>query len=176
MKRVISSTLFVLIMAMHGSSSAHCEIPCGIYGDEARFMAIAENLNTIEKSMKEIVRLSADVPIKASTRDGMQMQVITMTRNSADAYKNFNLLVRWVNNKEMHADQIREIVAQYFLAQRIKAPANDDPTAGKAYSDKLALLHQMIVSAMKCKQTTDTAHVRKSRELLQAFEALYMKK
>ncbi len=142
----------LFLLAFHGPVFAHCEIPCGIYGDEARFAAIEENLKTIEKSMNQIVLLSAE------------------------AGKNANQLARWVNNKEMHADQIREIVAQYFLAQRIKAPANDDPAAGKAYSDKLALLHQMIVSAMKCKQTTDTAHVKKSRELLRAFEALYKKK
>jgi len=33
---------------------AHCEIPCGIYGDEARFAAIAEDLTTIEKAMTQI--------------------------------------------------------------------------------------------------------------------------
>ncbi|MCY3767398.1 MAG: superoxide dismutase [Gemmatimonadetes bacterium] len=152
MRRLVPFVLLPLILlALHRSASAHCEIPCGIYGDEARFSAIAENLKTIEKSMNQIVLLSAD------------------------AGKNMNQLVRWVNNKESHADQIREIVAQYFLAQRIKAPANGDPAARKAYTEKLALLHQMIVSAMKCKQTTDTAHVKKSRELLRSFEALYMK-
>ncbi len=153
MRRQIPFILLpLLLLAFHGSVFAHCEIPCGIYGDETRFAAIEENLKTIEKSMNQINLLSAE------------------------AGKNANQLARWVNNKEMHADQIRDIIAQYFLAQRIKAPANDDPAAGKAYSGKLALLHQMIVSAMKCKQTTDTAHVKKSRELLEAFRTLYMKK
>lgn len=153
MRRLVPFVLLPLfLLAPHRSASAHCEIPCGIYGDEARFSAIAENLKTIEKSMNQIILLSAD------------------------AGKNMNQLVRWVNNKETHADQIREIVAQYFLAQRIKAPANEDAAARKVYSDRLALLHQMIVSAMKCKQTTDVAHVKKSRELLRSFEALYMKK
>ncbi len=147
---VIFLPLFLL--TLYGSTFAHCEIPCGIYGDEARFATIEENLKTIEKSMNQIIQLSPE------------------------AGKNMNQLVRWVNNKETHADHIREIVAQYFLAQRIKAPAGDDPTAQKAYTEKLALLHQMIVSAMKCKQTTDTAHVKKSRELLQAFQALYNRK
>ena len=152
MRRLVPFGLLPLfLLVLHTSASAHCEIPCGIYGDEARFSAIAENLKTIEKSMNQINLLSAE------------------------AGKNTNQLVRWVNNKESHADQIREIVAQYFLAQRIKAPANGDPAARKAYTEKLALLHQMIVSAMKCKQTTDVAHVKKSRELLRSFEALYMK-
>ena len=153
MRRPVPFVLLPLfLLALKGSALAHCEIPCGIYGDQARFAAIAENLKTIEKSMSQINLLSAE------------------------AGKNMNQLVRWVNNKESHADRIREIVAQYFLAQRIKAPANDDPAARKAYSEKLALLHQMIVSAMKCKQTADPAHVKKSRDLLQAFEALYTKK
>ncbi len=147
---IIFLPLFLIIL--HGPAVSHCEIPCGIYGDDARFTAIAENLTTVEKSMKLIVQLSAEPG------------------------KNANQLVRWVNNKEVHADRIREIVTQYFLAQRIKAPADDDPAARTAYTGKLALLHQMIVSAMKCKQTTDVAHVKKSRELLQAFQALYNKK
>ena len=153
MRRLVSAVLFPLfLLTFHGSAVSHCEIPCGIYGDAARFAAIAENLTTIEKSMNLMVQLSAEPG------------------------KNANQLARWVNNKEAHADRIREIVAQYFLAQRIKAPEGDDPAAHKTYSEKLALLHQMIVSAMKCKQTTDVAHVKKSRELLRAFEALYNKK
>lgn len=153
MRRLIPVVLLPLsLMFLHESAGSHCEIPCGIYGDDARFTAIAENLTTIEKSMNQIIQLSSEPG------------------------KNANQIVRWVNNKEAHADHIREIVAQYFLAQRIKAPADDDPAARAAYSGKLALLHQMIVSAMKCKQTTDTAHVMKSRELLQAFQTLYNKK
>jgi len=38
---------------------SHCQIPCGIYDDEARFTEIAEHITTIEKSMKEIESLSA---------------------------------------------------------------------------------------------------------------------
>ena len=153
MRRLVPAILLPLfLLSFHGSAISHCEIPCGIYGDDARFAAIVENLTTIEKSMNQIIQLSAEPD------------------------KNANQLVRWVNNKEVHADRIREIVAQYFLAQRIKAPADDDPAAHTAYTGKLALLHQMIVSAMKCKQTTDLAQVKKSRDLLQAFQELYQKK
>lgn len=153
MRCLVPTVLLPLFfLTFQGSAVSHCEIPCGIYGDDARFTDIAENLTTIEKSMNLIIQLSAEPG------------------------KNANQLVRWVNNKEAHADRIREIVAQYFLAQRIKAPADDDPAARTAYTGKLALLHQMIVSAMKCKQTTDVVHVKKSRELLQAFQALYNKK
>ena len=126
---------------------AHCEIPCGIYGDELRFSMIEENIQTVEKSMKMIVELSGD---------------------SANA----NQMARWVNNKESHADHIREIVTQYFLTQRIKLPS-PETEAQEAYRNKLALLHQMLVYAMKCKQTTDTANAGKLRELAREFKQAY---
>ena len=125
----------------------HCEIPCGIYGDELRFSMIEENIQTVEKSMKMIAELSGD---------------------SANA----NQVARWVNNKEKHADDIREIVTQYFLTQRIKLPS-PEIEAQEAYRNKLALLHQMLVYAMKCKQTTDTANAGKLRELAQEFRQAY---
>lgn len=125
---------------------AHCEIPCGIYGDDLRFSMIEENIQTIEKSM-EMIELSGD---------------------SANA----NQVARWVNNKEKHADDIREIVTQYFLTQRIKIPSQENEEQ-EAYRNKLALLHQMLVYAMKCKQTTDSANADKLRELAQEFKQAY---
>ena len=79
---------------------------------------------------------------------------------------NYNQLVRWVSNKEEHAGKIQHIVSQYFMTQRIKPDA-------KQYSEKVTLLHKMLVSAMKCKQTTDITHVNTLRTLLKAFETLY---
>ena len=152
MRRLTAAVMLPLfLVSLHSSLFAHCEIPCGIYGDDARFAAIAEDLTTIEKSMKMIVELSGDA-------------------------KNINQVVRWVNNKEKHADHIREVVAQYFLAQRVKVPAEGDGAAYGAYTKQLALLHQMIVVAMKCKQTTDLKNVEKLHDLLHAFEDLYKKK
>jgi len=130
---------------------AHCEIPCGIYGDDARFKSLAEDLKTIEKSMVQIQALSLD------------------------SGKNMNQLVRWVNNKETHADHIRDTISQYFLAQRIKAPATGDAAAVKDYTQNLQLLHKMIVSAMKCKQTVDQKHVKELHDLLHKFQSSYQK-
>jgi nickel superoxide dismutase len=79
---------------------AHCQIPCGIYGDEMRFQMLEEHITTIEKSMKLIGELSADPG------------------------KNANQLARWVMNKENHADEMASIVTKYFLQQRLKL---DDP-------------------------------------------------
>ncbi len=138
---VLSVFLFPVLVG------AHCEIPCGIYGDEGRFDALLENATTIEKSMNEINKLSGE------------------------SEKNYNQIVRWVVNKEHHADQIRDIVAQYFLAQRITEPA--EGTDAKAYTEKLVALHKIIRTAMKCKQTTDPKNAQTLRDHINAFQVLY---
>ena len=130
---------------------AHCEIPCGIYGDDLRFAMIDEDIRTIEKSMTKIKELSDDV-------------------------KNINQLTRWVNNKERHADRIREVVTQYFMTQRLKAPDEADEAAFGAYTNQLVLLHKMMKAAMKCKQTTDLAHAKTLHDLLHDFKEAYQKK
>ena len=79
---------------------------------------------------------------------------------------NYNQMVRWVSNKEDHATKIQHIVTQYFMTQRIKPDQ-------KQYSEKVIVLHKMLLAAMKCKQTTDLAHVKALREHLKEFEKLY---
>lgn len=82
-------------------------------------------------------------------------------------HQHSNQLIRWVMNKEQHAAKLQEIVSQYFMTQRIK-PSSD------SYNDKISVLHQMLISAMKCKQTTDLANVNNLRELTTKFKALYL--
>lgn len=147
--KMCAAIALVLLVFSSVSVFGHCEIPCGIYGDEERFKAIAEDLKTIEKSMIQIQYLSSD------------------------PNNHMNQLVRWVNNKEKHADHIRDTVAQYFLAQRIKVPAAGDAAAEEVYSQKLSLLHKMVVSAMKCKQTVDTENVKNLHKYLDQFQKLY---
>ena len=130
---------------------AHCQIPCGIYGDETRFVILREHVTTIEKSMTKINELG-----KASPTD-------------------WNQLVRWVENKETHADELSEIVTYYFMTQRIKPPAADADDATKAkYQKEIGLLHKMLVHAMKAKQSTDSAHTQALGKLIDAFEASYL--
>lgn len=130
---------------------AHCEIPCGIYGDDLRFSMLYEDITTIEKSMKMIVDLSADPAANA------------------------NQITRWVLNKEHHADHIREIVTQYFMTQRIKLPDPSDTMAVEAYKDNLAMLHKMLVYAMKSKQMTDQANTKVLHDTVHEFEESYAK-
>jgi len=127
---------------------SHCQVPCGIYDDPMRFDMIAEHIATIEKSMNEIDRLSAE------------------------GDKNYNHIVRWVANKDTHADELARVVTYYFLAQRIKPVAAGD-AARDAYLNKLELLHNMLVHAMKAKQTTDLEHVAKLRELRADFHKAF---
>jgi len=129
---------------------SHCEIPCGIYGDEMRFAMMKEDIATIEKSMKQVVELSTQ------------------------ASPNHNQIVRWVQNKEHHADKIRDVATQYFMAQRVKPVLSKGSAEHDAYLNKLKLLHEMIVTSMKCKQTTDLAHVEKLKQLLDAFSKAYL--
>ena len=148
-KKSMMLGILVLVVVFASMVYSHCQIPCGIYDDPARFGMIAENITTIEKSMKMITALS-------------------QTDNP-----NFNQIVRWVQNKEKHADDMSHIITYYFMGQRIKPV---DKTKGKAYEEyikKLTLLHEMLVYTMKAKQTTDLSNVEKLRTLLAKFRAVY---
>ena len=132
--------------------NAHCQVPCGIYNDDARFVAMFEDATTIEKAMLSIRKLE--------TTKG----------------KTINQLVRWVDTKETHADKLTETVTAYFLAQRIKVVPAANKVAHAEYLKKLELLHNIMVQTMKCKQTTDVNHVQKVRDFITEFQKLYTAK
>ena len=119
-------------------SFGHCQIPCGIYDDLMRIQQMEEHVVTIEKSINKL----ADNP-------------------------NDNQKVRWVVNKEVHADELSDIVTYYFMAQRIKPGMPE-------YVNKLSLLHELLVTSMKVKQEADLAHVAKLNELIHAFKHAYL--
>ena len=148
-KKFIFGAVFVSAIVFGSLAYSHCQIPCGIYDDEARFNSMAEHITTIEKSMKLIESLSAQEK------------------------PNMNQIVRWVNNKEVHADEMSNIITYYFMAQRIKIPPEGDTKAHSAYVKNLTLLHEMLVYSMKAKQTTDTANVEKLKSLLNQFHESY---
>ncbi len=152
MRRVCILILMgVITFAAAATAAAHCQIPCGIYDDELRVEMIEEDIATIEKSMQQISALSGG------------------ERNATGD----NQLVRWVMNKEDHAQKIQDVVTSYFMAQRVK-PAPPSDTAGHAaYVTRLTLLHQLQVEAMKAKQTVDPVHVEAMRQLVGAFRKAY---
>ncbi len=143
-------TIIALFTSINISSlAAHCQVPCGIYGDQMRIQILQEHVATIEKSMSEINRLSKEKNI------------------------NYNQLVRWINNKDHYAQEIQNVVDAYFLTQRIKPVAPQDQEAYKVYSEKVVILHQMLVSAMKAKQTTDLQHCQSLRTLIDTFSQMH---
>ena len=131
---------------------AHCEIPCGIYTDDMRFTMMRENITTLEKSMNQIRSLSTEPAV------------------------NMNQLVRWVNNKEEHADNLSDIVTQYFLKQRVKPAKQGDEAGMEKYQKQLMGLHQIMIHSMKAKQTLDQAHIDTLRKLVDDFEGSYFGK
>ena len=151
-KKSVLYSIFVPVAILASMAYSHCQVPCGIYGDQMRFDMIAEHITTIEKSMKLVTELSSrDKP-------------------------NMNQIVRWVQNKDKHADEISHIITYYFMAQRVKLPPEDDVEAYHEYVRKLASLHEMLVYAMKTKQTTDLANVEKLRSSLRKFQDAYFGK
>jgi nickel superoxide dismutase len=86
--------------------------------------------------------------------------------------KNQNQVTRWILNKEEHAQEIQKIVSEYFLTQRIKL--KDDSKKNKdIYHAQLEVLHNIMLDAMKCKQTTDTRNTTSLLENLNKFVNLY---
>ena len=146
----IASVIALVFVVAAAPVAAHCQIPCGIYDDELRVKLVEEHIGTVEKSMKKIVELAAE--------------------EDAD----YNQIVRWVTNKEAHAQEIQEIVTAYFMAQRIKPPVDhSDEPAVKEYLHKLALLHAIQIHAMKAKQGTDLAETATLRDLVAKFRTAY---
>jgi nickel superoxide dismutase len=149
-KKIIGLSVLVVLLTggIVTQVYSHCQIPCGIYDDPARLKEIAEHITTIEKSMNQINELSQAEPL------------------------NMNQVVRWINNKDLHADELSEIVTYYFMAQRIKS-AEPGSAEYEKYIRQITLLHDMLVTSMKCKQTTDLANVEKLKTLLEAFTQAY---
>lgn len=137
------ATLVALLLAPAAYVWAHCEVPCGIYDDPARFAMLHEHHQTIAKAIDSINELEG----------------------KHDALSH-NQLARWVATKEDHATQAQHIISQYFMTQRIKPETEN-------YVDQLTSAHAVLVTAMKCKQTVDTASANAFHEAIDAFQEAY---
>ena len=127
------------------SAHAHCQIPCGIYDDYARVESMLEDTATIEKSIKMIGELTG----------------------KSDAQSK-NQLVRWVMNKEKHAQNIISTICDYFLTQRVKPSQKD-------YADRLKKHHAVIIAAMQAKQHADEKYAKRLKESIEALLPFYPK-
>ena len=143
----LQNYLLALIFILSTQLYAHCQIPCGVYVDTMRIKMIEEHTLTILKSMNYIEANQNDL-------------------------KNQNQVTRWIINKEEHAQEIQKIVSEYFLTQRIKL--KDDSKKNKdIYHAQLEVLHNIMLDAMKCKQSTDTKNTTSLLENLNKFVNLY---
>ena len=148
MKRL--KKLLIITFAVVGSSLlvmqpaySHCQIPCGIYDDHARVKSMLEDAATTEKATKLIAELAG----------------------KSDAQSQ-NQMVRWVMNKEQHAQNIITTISDYFLTQRVKTDAKD-------YAERLAKHHAVIVAAMKTKQNADMKYASMLKQSIEALLPYY---
>ena len=131
----------VLLFAQ--AANAHCQIPCGIYDDHARVLAMLEDAATVEKSVKLISELAG----------------------KSDALSKIQL-VRWVMNKENHAQNIIAAISDYFLTQRVKPSQKD-------YAERLIKHHAVIIAAMKAKQNADMKYAKSLKESIETLLSYY---
>ena len=98
-------TTLIVTLCLSTMIQAHCQIPCGIYDDKNQFDDLFQHVQTIEKSVKQL--LSENL--------------------------NQNQTVRWVTNKEDHATMIQDVMNHYFLSQRIKPVVSSNKKESKRY-------------------------------------------
>jgi nickel superoxide dismutase len=148
-KKAINAILFVSLtvigsfLALPQPANSHCQIPCGIYDDHARVQSMLEDAATVEKSAGLIGELAGKTDAQSQ-----------------------NQLVRWVMNKEAHAQKIISTICDYFLTQRVKPDQKD-------YADRLKKHHNVIIAAMKAKQNADVKYVKALKESIEALSAYY---
>ena len=149
MKRSLQAFLALVWIAISsGYALAHCEVPCGIYADQRRFEHMLEDQQTIAKAIAQIDDLAGKTDPQS-----------------------VNQVVRWINTKETHATNTQHTIAQYFMTQRIKP--GTDAASKAAYEKKLTAAHAVMVAAMKCKQSTDSATAGALRKSILDFYRAY---
>lgn len=136
-------TIAGLALSIPQTVYAHCQIPCGIYDDAARVKMMLEDAATVEKSMKLINELSSKTDAQSKSQ-----------------------LVRWVNNKEEHAQKVISTICDYFLTQRVKPEQKD-------YVERLKKHHAVIIAAMKAKQNVDLKYAEELKKCIEALRSYY---
>lgn len=144
-KKPLMVLLIMVAMVGLGVNHAlsHCQVPCGIYDDHARVHMMLEDAVTVEKAASMITSLAG----KSDVQSQHQM-------------------VRWVMNKELHAQKIITTIADYFLTQRVKMSQED-------YVERLKKHHAVIVDAMKAKQHADVSAAQALKKSIEALSVYY---
>ena len=144
MKRYSVAALAALLLSLSASVvQSHCQIPCGIYDDSARVVSMLEDVATIRKAVAQIADLAGKTDPQSQ-----------------------NQIVRWVMNKEQHAQRIIATISDYFLTQRVKAKQED-------YTERLRKHHAVIVAAMRAKQNANAEVVADLESAVEALAPYY---
>ena len=139
---LVIASFFIMSMTA-GFVFAHCQVPCGIYDDHSRINQMLEDSITIIKASNQIADLAGKIDAQSQ-----------------------NQMIRWVMNKEKHAQNIISTISDYFLTQRVKASQKD-------YTQRLKDHHGVIVAAMKAKQNADVSFGLELQKKIQALEKYY---
>merc|ERR1719330_1797811 len=127
----------------------HCQVPCGIFTDDLRVKQMIEDAATIRKAVVQTAEL-----------------------HKAGTLQDVHQAVRWIATKEDHAGKIMHTIGDYFMAQKVKK----DQLTKEEYLEVLAMLHSVMVAAMKTKQSSELAAVDTLDAALAALEPLYTPK
>jgi len=139
-----------LVLRLRGG---HCQVPCGIFDDPRIVLEIREHCATIRKAMVKINELAG----------AMNAQ-------------NINQMTRWVNTKEEHCTKIIDTIGKYCLCQRVKpfgSPGTPFETQ-EAYIQALTAHHAVMITAMKAKQTVDSAASDALEGAVAEFSKMYL--
>ncbi|WP_419783178.1 superoxide dismutase, Ni [Maridesulfovibrio sp.] len=142
-KTITGMSILMIIVLVPVLSSAHCQVPCGIYDDHARVEAMLEDVKTVKKAVTMLQELAEKTDVQSRQQ-----------------------FTRWVMNKEHHAQLIISTISDYFLTQRVKATQKD-------YVERLKRHHAVIVNAMNVKQNADIATVDELEASVKALEGYY---
>jgi nickel superoxide dismutase len=132
-----------LALSHHHEAQAHCQVPCGIFDDHARVHQMLEDASTAAKACRQLAALS----------------------QKKDA-QSLNQSVRWINEKEAHAQKIITTISDYFLAQRVKVSQED-------YTARLIKHHTVMTAAMKVKQNSDEKFVTALTDAIKGLSKFY---
>lgn len=142
--KIIQFCVYFLMLGFTGASLlGHCQVPCGIYDDSSRVQQMLEDVSTITKAIDQIYELNDKSDVQSAQQ-----------------------LIRWVNNKEIHADKIIDTISDYFLTQRVNPSAED-------YLLKLSEHHAVILLSMKVKQKADAKIAEALKEAVEALSKYY---
>lgn len=134
------------VMIFPTQAQTHCQVPCGIYDDNARVVAMMEDVTTVRKAVTMLNELAAKTDVQSRQQ-----------------------FTRWVMNKETHSQRIISAIADYFLTQRVKPDQKD-------YVERLKKHHTVIVAAMKVKQNATMEPVDALEKCVKALLEYYPKK